>query len=96
MAEQHVDELGDFIEVGIPQKSADRTDTRVVVNSELRPIHLVEAPDFVLHFIGADNHCPELQASERLSIHTLTFVFEENRSRRSNLDDQNNDQYNSK
>ena len=76
IALQHIPELRQFVDVRLTHKVAEGVFPRVV----LRGLHLVS---ILVHV-----HRTELQAVEILTIHTSAQLFEEDRPRTLDLDDQ--------
>src|SRR5438045_2221562 len=67
LAPQDVDELGQLIERGAPQKASDTRDARVVGELE-QPAGLVEVNQLGLEPLGAVDHRAELDDREALAV----------------------------
>ena len=75
VTQENIDQLWQFIDVRLSHEITEFRLSRVI----LRSLHLV---GILVHL-----HASELIAPEFLTIDTVALLFEEDRSRRSNLDD---------
>lgn len=74
VAQEYVDELGEFVDVGLAHEISELRLARIVLGS----LYLVG----ILVYL----HAAKLEAPEFFSVDTVAFLFEENRSWRGNLD----------
>jgi hypothetical protein len=79
MPNQHIEELGYFVQVGIAKEAAYSCDAGIVIGCL-----------FGIGF-GVDVHGAELEAGERSSKETHSFLDEENRAARVELDQDKKD-----
>ena len=82
VAFQHIDELWQLVDVGVPHEQSPFGDTRVV-------FHCLYSVRILVHL-----HAAELVAEEIFAIVTCSFLFEEDRARHGDFaDDGYNDEY---
>ncbi len=79
VAEQHVDELRQLVEIIFPQHLADRREARVLLHVKLRAVCLVLRLKLRLELLGILAHRTELDAREFPAAHRLALVGEEHR-----------------
>src|SRR5207237_5247569 len=64
LAEQHVPELGQLVDVEAAEPAADEEDARVILHLELRAVNLVADHELAFDVVGVENHGAELPALE--------------------------------
>jgi hypothetical protein len=86
----HVEQVGQFIEAGAPQETADTGDAWVLVDLEIDGVDpvLVEVTQRFLQLFGVADHGAELVHAEGAAAITGAFLHEHHRSRAGEFDGQ--------
>src|SRR5205814_1928029 len=79
VADQHVPELGEFVDVQVADEPADAGKPGVVVDEELWAVGTVLRGELGLDLLGVLPHGAELEATELAAAQALALVGEEER-----------------
>src|SRR5579862_6048018 len=89
---QNIEQLRKFVNAGFPQEASDGCEPGIVLDFEYRPLDFIQVLEVTQPFFRIHNHGAELVNRKDALVQTNTFLYEEYRPWRGELDEQRGQQ----